>query len=73
MVWSEVQMTCTVAHGPADGPATRSTPLQLNPEWFLLLAPAYPGWKMANERVLWLQLCKEWPQITNDQSSSMVT
>jgi len=39
-VRSVVQMTSS---GPADATATPSSVIQKNPEWFVLLTPAYPG------------------------------
>ena len=32
-----------LAYSPADATATSSSLLQKNPEWFILLVPAYPG------------------------------
>ena len=44
LAWLSVWTRCKrLAYGSADATVTPSSLLQQNPEWFILLVPAYPG------------------------------
>ena len=43
LAWLSSKVKCKyLAYGSADATATPSSPLQQNPEWFILLVPTHP-------------------------------